>query len=120
MEGILRALGTGSRSVSGTVATPMIEVCPATADEMILTSLALFALRYWLTPRLFHAPLCPHLSAARGLRCEVRCYLCAEVSKRIRWFPDVDLSGMSGFYGHPRMVVESGVGSSKFPNAIGY
>ena len=30
----------------------------------------------------------------------------AEVNECIRWFPDVDLSGMSGFCGHPRTSVE--------------
>src|SRR6202521_2285965 len=54
--------------------------------------------------------------AFRDLWCEIRCHLLTDVNERIRWFPDVNLSGMSGFGGHLRTVVESGVGSSLLPN----
>ncbi len=55
---------------------------------------------------------CPHLSAVRGLRCEVRCYLRAEANECIRRFPNVELTGVSGIYGRSRTVVDLGVGSS--------
>jgi hypothetical protein len=48
-----------------------------------------------------------------GLRREIRCHLRADVNERIRWFPDVDLSGMSGICGHPRTSLAFKVGSSK-------
>jgi hypothetical protein len=47
------------------------------------------------------------------LRCEIRSYLRAEVNEYIRWFPDVDSSGLSGFHEHPRTSVAVGVGSSQ-------
>ena len=39
------------------------------------------------------------------------CFLRADVNEFIRRFPDVYLSGMSGFRGHPRTCVALGVGS---------
>jgi hypothetical protein len=47
-----------------------------------------------------------------GPRCQIRCHLRADVHERIRWLADVASNGMSGFGGHPRTVVEVGVGSS--------
>jgi hypothetical protein len=50
-----------------------------------------------------------------AIRCEIRCYLRAEVDGCIRGFPNVDLTGMSGFYGNPRTSVVLGVGSTRRP-----
>ena len=52
-----------------------------------------------------------------GLRREIRCHLRADVNGYIRSFLDIDLIGMSGFYGHPRTLVAVGVGSSRRMNA---
>lgn len=42
----------------------------------------------------------------------MRCYLRAEVNECARWFPDVELSGTSGLYKHPRTVMVDGVVTS--------
>jgi hypothetical protein len=42
----------------------------------------------------------------------MRCCLRAEVNECLRWFPDVELSGTSGFHGHQRIFLDVGVGSS--------
>jgi hypothetical protein len=43
----------------------------------------------------------------------MRCCLRAEVNECLRWFPDVELSGTSGFHGHQRIFLDVGVGSFK-------
>jgi len=46
-----------------------------------------------------------------AFQCEIRCHLRADVDEHIRCSPDVASSGMFGFGGHPRTVVEVGAGS---------
>jgi hypothetical protein len=60
-----------------------------------------------------HAP--KNASSIGGMTFEVRirCYSRAEVDVRIRRFADVNLNGLSGFYGRARMGVALRVGSSK-------
>jgi len=52
----------------------------------------------------------PRLSA--GFEVRNRCQSRAVLNECIPWFPDVELTGMLGFYEPPRTSVALGVGSS--------
>jgi hypothetical protein len=59
------------------------------------------------------------VSLRETLRCEIRCYVHADVDELIRWLADVASSGMSGFDERLRTVVEVGMGLSSVKDKSG-